>query len=192
MSGRIIIMRPKLFIAAAGLSLLLAYPVSQALTQRDKIIQSQQRENNTLQIKLRQFQKPVVKPTATPVPTAKPTAQVVTPATPVTPTPVATPAPVVKLASFTCQNYSNLFSQYNWDAATAMAICQAESGGNPNPPSNGYINYDGVSDYGLMQLHGIAIVDPALNISYAYYHKYLTQGWGAWSTYNSGKYRQYL
>ena len=104
----------------------------------------------------------------------------------------APPVPTVTLASYHCQAWSAYFAQYNWNAATAMAICEAESSGNSQAISNGNINADGIPDYGLMQLHGIAILDPAQNISYAYYHKYLTQGWGAWSTYNSGAYYKYL
>lgn len=107
------------------------------------------------------------------------------------PSPTVTLTPVVE-ASGECTQYASIFEQYSWNAQIAMAICQAESGGNPNPPSNAAINYDGVSDYGLMQLHGIDITDPAANIAYAYYHKYLTQGWGAWSTYSSGEYLKFL
>lgn len=178
MDKRFIVMKPKLFIAAAGMSLLLAYPVSHTIAYRDKIIQSQKRENNTLEFHIQQLQKQV-KP--------KP---VVTKAA-IEPAPTSTPI-VVKLASFSCENYSGYFNQYSWNPNVAMAICQAESDGDPDAISNSDINPDGVSDFGLMQLHGIDILDPGQNIAYAYYHKYLTQGWGAWSTYTSGKYAQYL
>lgn len=143
------------------------------------------------------------------VSSAEPTKQAVTPPVAVSKTatqPITTVAPSTATqapaqasqpirattASYSCHNYASMFEQYSWNADVAMAICQAESSGNPNPPLNGGINYDGVSDYGLMQLHGIDIVDPAANIAYAYYHKYLTQGWGAWYTYTSGKYTKYL
>lgn len=111
---------------------------------------------------------------------------------PILPVPVAAAKIEIQLPNIACAQYAPLFEQYSWDVHTAVAICQAESSGNPNPPLNGSINYDGVSDYGLMQLHGVNITDPAENISYAYYHKYLTQGWNAWSTFKSGKYQQFL
>ena len=103
-----------------------------------------------------------------------------------------TPASVAYLASYRCTAYQSDFEQYNWNVDVAMAICQAESSGNPYAVSNADINTDGLPDYGLMQIHNIDIINPAANIAYAYYHKYLTQGWGAWSTYNSGKYAQFL
>lgn len=109
-----------------------------------------------------------------------------------TPTPaVVQPVPQI---SYTvgggCRQYRHEFEKYGWNVDVAMAIMQAESTCVSDAVSP--LNYDGLNDYGLMQLHGIDILDPAQNISYAYYHKYLTQGWAAWSTYNSGKYRLYL
>lgn len=72
-----------------------------------------------------------------------------------------------------------------------MAIMAAESTVGTNACDSGAIgtaSYDGVKDYGLFQLHGIDILDPAQNVAYAYQHKYLTQGWHAWSSYNNGSY----
>lgn len=199
MKQRLHIMRPKLFIAAAGLSILLALPVSLALRSRDTQLKSHQRANHALRLQIEKLHtKPVSKltpqkqavnpPVAISAPVTAPVATHTDPPA----QPEATAQPTVTLASFTCQSYSNLFSQYSWNPDTAMAICQAESSGNPSAVSNGNINPDGVSDFGLMQLHGIDILDPAANIAYAYYHKYLTQGWGAWSTFNSGAYYKYL
>jgi soluble lytic murein transglycosylase-like protein len=92
-----------------------------------------------------------------------------------------------------CANYLSLVDQYNWNTHVAMAIMQAESSCNPYSVSNVSINYDGVADYGLMQLHGVDILDPAQNVAYAYYHKYLpAHGFTPWSTYNSGAYTKYL
>jgi len=102
-----------------------------------------------------------------------------------TPTPVVSTPPQIVLASFTCDSYASYFEQYSWNVNTAIAICQAESSGNPNAISP-------TSDFGLMQLHDIDILNPAENIAYAYYHKYLTQGWQAWTTYNDGAYAAYL
>lgn len=74
-----------------------------------------------------------------------------------------------------------------------MAIMQAESSCNPYDVSPAYINYDHVPDYGLMQLHGVNIINPAENIAYAYYHKYVPAGgFTPWTTYTSGKYLRYL
>ena len=98
-------------------------------------------------------------------------------------------APVAVLASVHCTAYSGLISQYNWPVATMTAICQAESGGNPNAVSP--LNYDGLRDYGLFQIHGEAILDPAANVARAY-GKYTSQGLGAWSVYNNGRYLSYL
>lgn len=129
-----------------------------------------------------------------PVAVSKPAVAVPTPKP--TPTPVQAPTPVqtapTQPTASGCGQYRALFAQYSWNVSTAVAICQAESGGNPDAISNASINYDHVSDYGLMQLHGVAITDPAANVAYAYYHKYLTQGWGAWSTYTSGRYAKFL
>ena len=94
-----------------------------------------------------------------------------------------------------CSLYAGLVGQYDWDTSVAMAIMQAESGCNPSivsPP-----NSDGLSDFGLMQLHGLRILDPAQNIAQAYQiylsrSKWDTNGWNAWSTYNNGKYLNYL
>ncbi len=102
-------------------------------------------------------------------------------------TPPAKPRPQVVLTG--CSSYRADFNQYNWNVNVAEAICEAESNGNPNaisPP-----NYDGLRDYGLMQLHGEPILNPASNIAAAY-QKYQMQGWEAWTTYNTGRYLSYL
>lgn len=83
-----------------------------------------------------------------------------------------------------CRSYDALFRRYNWNATLAEAICQAESGGNPAAIS-------ATHDYGLMQLHNLAVFDPAQNIAMAYV-KYQTQGWSAWTTYNTGAYTRFL
>ena len=88
------------------------------------------------------------------------------------------------IATNSCRSYDALFRQYNWNVGFAEAICQAESGGNPSAISP-------TNDYGLMQLHNLAIFDPAQNIAMAYV-KYEAQGWGAWTTYNTGAYNRYL
>jgi len=117
------------------------------------------------------------------VPKPKTLISAVLPQPPVKPAVVLSPA-----ISGSCGQYDILFRQYAWNVQTAEAICQAESSGVASKASDPGLNYDGISDYGLMQLHGVDILDPAQNISYAYYHKYLTQGWNAWSSYKSGTY----
>lgn len=180
-------------IAVALLSFVAAIPISKEPTrqhiQLDKVIVTETKPKASV--------KPVVSKTvAAPVkttPVSQPTATHSQPTQTVAqPTPAAQPAPQVVTASYRCEAWASDFDQYNWNPDTAMAICEAESSGNPSAVSNANINPDGIPDYGLMQLHGVAILDPAANIAYAYYHKYLTQGWGAWSTYNSGAYYKYL
>lgn len=91
-----------------------------------------------------------------------------------------------------CAAYRGLVAQYDWNVNTAMAVMQAESGCRAITPSNADLNYDGVPDYGLFQLHGMNITDPAENVRIAYTVKYKTQGWGAWNAYKSGAYLAYL
>lgn len=88
------------------------------------------------------------------------------------------------IATNGCTSYDALFRQYDWNVSLAEAICQAESGGDPGAISP-------TNDYGLMQLHDLAVFDPAQNIALAYV-KYQTQGWGAWTTYNTDAYSRYL
>lgn len=91
-----------------------------------------------------------------------------------------------------CASYRGLVAQYDWDVRTAMAVMQAESGCRAITPDNAALNFDGISDFGLFQLHGMDITDPAANVKAAYSVKYKTQGWGAWNAYKSGAYLAYL
>lgn len=90
-----------------------------------------------------------------------------------------------------CAAYVPLLQQYDWNYQVMAAVMQAESGCNPNAISNANINYDGIPDYGLMQLHGQEILDPVTNIAHAY-AIWQRQGYTAWSTYKSGAYLRYL
>lgn len=102
---------------------------------------------------------------------------------------VVPPTPVSDAIGW--QTYVPLIKQYNWPVSTAVAIMRAESGGDPGAVSP--LNRDGLRDYGLMQLHGIDILNPAENVAYAYYHKYLPAGgFTPWSTYKDGAYIKYL
>jgi hypothetical protein len=98
----------------------------------------------------------------------------------------------IKYTSPSCETYRPLVSQYSWNVSVAMAVMQAESGCRAITPDNAALNYDGVADHGLFQLHGIAVTDPAENVRIAYTNKYLTQGWGAWNAFSNGSYLKYL
>ena len=88
-----------------------------------------------------------------------------------------------------CDYYSTLLAKYNWDMHVMTAIMRAESSCVPDAVNR--YNYDGIYDYGLLQLHGQEIYDPAANIQ-AGYNIWLRQGYRAWSTYNSGAYLRFL
>lgn len=81
------------------------------------------------------------------------------------------------------------------ESVIATAIAMAESGGNPAATHH---NTNGSTDYGLWQINsvhsdllsgGAKWQDPATNARMAR-SVYLSQGWHAWSTYNSGAYKK--
>lgn len=82
------------------------------------------------------------------------------------------------------------------DLDTAVAIAKAESSGNASATHK---NNNGSTDFGLFQinsvhsslLNGKNWQDPTVNAQLAY-QVFKSSGWGAWSTYNSGSYKQYL
>ena len=78
-----------------------------------------------------------------------------------------------------CEKYKPLVAQYSWPVNTVMNIMYAESGCNPNAISS-------TNDHGLLQLHAIPIYDPAKNIAYAYYNKYLQGGFSHWTVCTNG------
>ena len=88
-----------------------------------------------------------------------------------------------------CAAYVPLLQKYDWNYQVMAAVMQAESNCNPNAVNP--TNYDGVGDYGLMQLHGQKIFNPADNVAHAY-AIWQRQGYRAWSTYNNGAYLRYL
>lgn len=110
---------------------------------------------------------------------------------------VSAPAPAVQPApqpiAQGCESYRTTFSQYSWNVSTALAICEAESGGNTSALSQ-------TCDRGLMQISCIhadmvsslgTLYDPTTNIAVAW-KIYSANGWRAWSTFNSGKYLTFL
>jgi len=90
-----------------------------------------------------------------------------------------------------CAQYRPLLAQYGWNVNVMYGVMQAESHCNPNANNHGVGNYDGIPDYGLMQLHGQAIYDPVQNVAAAY-RLWKVQGYRAWTTYTSGLYLAYL
>lgn len=96
----------------------------------------------------------------------------------------------------------------DWDTRMAFAICMAESKKSPEKPygvthwDNAGLNRDGSVDYGLMQINSIhadmvggdleKLYDPETNIKIAYSLSKGGTDWTPWSTYNNGKYRDYL
>lgn len=107
--------------------------------------------------------------------------------------PVVAPAPTPIVYPVGCQLYLPLVEQYSWPVSIAMAVMQAESSCNPNNISPASINWDDISDFGLFQLHGMDVLDPATNVADAYNIKYAPSGtFNAWTTFTSGKYLQYL
>src|SRR3990167_4457593 len=88
-------------------------------------------------------------------------------------------APKRVVYSIGCEQYRPLVAQYGWSVSVAMAVMKAESGCNPNAISP-------TNDHGLFQLNRIPIYEPAANIRYAYYNKYLKGGWSHWTVCNKG------
>lgn len=101
-----------------------------------------------------------------------------------------------------CSLYRSMVAQYNWNVDTAMAVMQAENRTCLPKINNAGVNTDGSVDYGLFQINSSnsklftstdTLYDPAVNIHVAYVlYSTSSRGWGNWSTYNSGKYRQFL
>ena len=85
------------------------------------------------------------------------------------------------------------------DAAIAVAIMKAESGGNPGI-NNAGMNSDGTVDHGLWQINdvhngklpGKNRYDPAVNTQLARMVYQDAGGWTPWSVYNNGLYQQHM
>lgn len=178
------------FLFIALLAALLSLPVALALQHKTKHMQIEKSENNTLKLKLETKQQELDRKTKQIQLQQKQNDQLKKQ--------LQAKAKIkAKVAYFVahtsqCAKYRPIVAQYKWDVNVAMAIMKAESNCRAVTPDNSAINFDGKPDYGLMQLHAIPVVDPVANISIAYHNKYLTQGWGAWSTYKNGAYLRYL
>jgi hypothetical protein len=85
------------------------------------------------------------------------------------------------------------------DAAIAVAIMKAESGGKPGI-NNAGMNGDGTVDHGLWQINdvhnsklpGMNRYDPAINTQLARMVYQDAGGWTPWSVYNNGLYQQHM
>lgn len=113
------------------------------------------------------------------------------------------PLPPIYTINGGCQQYLPLVQKYNWDVNTAMAIMEAESTSQGIPCDSNAKDFDsnGTVDRGLFQVNSIhadlatdmnTLFDPQTNVRIAYEIYSGQQGWGAWSTYNSGAYLRYL
>jgi hypothetical protein len=87
-----------------------------------------------------------------------------------------------------CEAYRSLISKYDWDVTYAMAICMAESQGNPDAEGDVNTPYH---SYGLMQIRGFSsrpskekLFDPEINIETAYKIWKEKGNFCAWSTYS--------
>jgi len=86
----------------------------------------------------------------------------------------------------------DLVNDYDWDTATARAVCLAESNGNVNSYN---VNTNGTVDKGLMQINSCHydligdkdLYDPKVNMDIAY-QIYKGSGWSAWSAFNNLSY----
>ena len=114
------------------------------------------------------------------------------------PVPVAPPKPVAIPASGNC----SLVNNYNWDARVAYGVCMAESGGNPQATNMADNHGKCIGSYGLMQIgcfwfpyFGYSLNQAytgEVNVAVAYQIWQRQGGFGAWTTYTSGKYLRYL
>ena len=106
------------------------------------------------------------------------------------------PKPVVRTGN------CSLVNNYDWPKQTAYGICMAESKGNSSATNVGDNHGKCRGSYGLMQVgcfwfpyYGYAVSqghDAEINMKVAYQIYKRQGGFGAWTTYTSGKYKQYL
>lgn len=191
-------MKPRLFIAAAVISVIAAVPLTGALTHQADLQRVAQAKAYALQVQLvSQKKAEIAQAEQLKIEQAKKlelAAQAKAKAD--ADAAAAQAKEQATLAYMTtphCDAYIPLIEKYDWPVQTAVAIMKAESGCRAITPSNASINYDDVPDYGLFQLHGMDITDPAQNIETAYRVKYLpSHSFNAWNTYTGGQYRRYL
>lgn len=197
-------MKPKLFISAAIVSVLLAIPITGAFNKKVKELKIQKTQNLQYQLRIEKYrnktdhlqelietkdlekqqlqqQKADLEKQLQSKREAQARLAVAT---------VAAPTG----GSGNCAAYTGLVAQYDWDSRVALAVMKAESGCNPSAASP-------ACDSGLMQINCVhiakvggnlaALKDPATNIKVAY-QIYSAQGWNPWVVYQTGAYRKFL
>lgn len=100
-------------------------------------------------------------------------------------------APVVASMQATgggCEQYRGLVSKYAWNVDVAMSVMRAESGCNPSAANTRDNHGVCMGSFGLFQIscHGGRIFDPAQNVAAAW-GKYQARGWQPWGVCTSGK-----
>ena len=101
-----------------------------------------------------------------------------------TPKPIVAPAKDLTVNSGNVEQWRWLAEQYDWPVNQALAIMQAESGGNPNAT---HLNHNGSVDKGLWQINSVHgnqnWYDPKINADEAYL-LYVSAGrsWRPWTT----------
>jgi TolA-binding protein len=90
-----------------------------------------------------------------------------------------------------CKQYRSLVSQYSWNVETALAVCNAESGGvaDKNHADDNHkvcLGSRGLFQIGCDSTFNFAgMFDPVLNIAQAY-DIYATRNWYPWSVCTNG------
>lgn len=180
------------FLTIALISIVLAIPVAVALQHRSHQLKIERSQNNTLQLRIKsdqkilhdkQLQQERLKKQNDELKKklqAKREAQAKLAQ--------ARSAPVAfSGGSGSCEKYRGIIAQYDWNTTTALAVCQAESGGNPKSANWGDHHPTCNGSYGLFQIGcdstgGLSInslFNPATNIAHAY-ALYKSRGWQPW------------
>jgi len=167
----------KRFLLIALISIALAVPLSMALQHRTKLLNLEKLQNNQLQIQIKteqkkneELQKQVE---------LKRAAEAEVVIAQVQSAPVA--------VSGGCEAFRGIVAQYSWNVTTALAVCNAESSGNPNShnPTDGHTTCQG--SRGLFQIgcdstHNYAgMFDPVANVAQAF-ALYQSRGWSPWGS----------
>jgi hypothetical protein len=101
------------------------------------------------------------------------------------------------MTNLTAGQIKNVAIESGWtgdDLNIAVAVCLAESGGNPNAK---HTNTNGSVDIGLWQVNSIHGFDPnamlhTLDNGKAAHQIWVASGWKAWTTFNTGAYLMFM
>lgn len=203
----------KIFLTIAIISVVLAVPIGNVLSQRVKALKFEKSNNNQLQLdiktiqeqlddqekanqKLKSENKTLDKKLQAKLERQERERQLA----------LAKPAPVNRMANVPsgCEAYRPLVAKYSWNVEIAMAVMRAESTQNNIPCNPNAANWNDThrdiygnvvctGSFGLFQIscHGGQIYDPAANIAAAW-AKYEARGWQPWGAYTNGSYLAYL